>query len=268
MGYFGHFGFPGTSLCFPRRFASQSGSHLLPPIRPRGDPCGFALLLAVLGRFIAQSPGGAGAGLKLGMLLTLGTLTAFGALGLALSWLGSLVGRYLIYLNLLLGLGLLALGVLTLLGKGAGLGVALQAPKRDGSVQFYGFGLAYGFASLGCALPVFLSVVGFALTQGLVNAVLALLAYGLGMGAVLTTASLLVGLGQEGTLKRLRQGGRLLETLGALLLLLAGGYLVGYQAALILQAPTRAGLAGTGLGLLAAVAGYGVRRYVPNRTSC
>lgn len=230
------------------------------------NPCGFALLPAVLGRFMAQSLGGAKAGLRLGLLLTLGTLTAFGALGLAFIWVGGLVGRYLPYLNLGLGLGLLAMGVLALLGKGTGLSLGLRSPKEKGFVQFYGFGLAYGFASLGCTLPVFLSVVGFALTQGPVDGALAFLAYGLGMGAVLTTASLLVGLGQEGVLRHLGQGGRYLGAVGALLLLLAGGYLVGYQLALLSQAPTGARWMGIGLGLLAAATGYGFHRQILNRT--
>lgn len=231
------------------------------------NPCGFALLPAVLGRFLTQGRGGVRAGLGLGLLLTLGTLSVFGAIGLVFSWLGSALGRYLPYLNLLLGLGLLAMGVLTLIGKGGGLNLPLRAPRGQGLGQFYGFGLAYGLASLGCTLPVFLSVAGFALTQGPVAGALALLAYGLGMGMVLITVSLLVGLGQEGALKRLRQGGGYLEVLGALLLLLAGGYLAGYQVALISQVPSGARWAGIGLGLLAFAAGYGLRRQILSRTS-
>lgn len=230
------------------------------------NPCGFALLPAVLGRFMAQNRGGAKAGLRLGLSLALGTLTAFGTLGLAFTWVGGLVGRYLPYLNLGLGLGLLAMGFLALLGKGARPSLALRASKGERFVQFYGFGLAYGLASLGCALPVFLSVVGFALTQGPVDGALALLAYGLGMGAVLTTASLLVGLGQERVLRHLGQGGRYLGTLGTLLLLLAGGYLVGYQLAFLSQAPTGARWMGIGLGLLAAATGYGFYRQILIRT--
>jgi cytochrome c biogenesis protein CcdA len=199
--------------------------------------------------------------LGLGLLLTLGTLTTFGAIGMLFSLVGSALGRYLPYLNLFLGLGLLAMGVLTLIGKGWGLNLQFRTPTGQGSGQFYGFGLAYGLASLGCTLPVFLSVAGFALSRGPVSGASALLAYGLGMGTVLTMVSLLVGLGQEGMLKRLRQGGEHLEQLGVLLLLLAGGYLAGYQLALIFQVPTGARWLGIGLGLLAVVIGYGLRRW-------
>lgn len=224
------------------------------------NPCGFALLPGILGRFLSQGRGGVRSGLGLGLLLSLGTLTIFGGIGLVFLWVGSTLGRYLPYLNLLLGLGLLVMGVLTLIGRGWGLNLQLRTPRGQGFGQFYGFGLAYGLASLGCTMPVFLSVAGFALSQGSVSAATTLLAYGLGMGTVLTGVSLLVGLGKEGLLRHMRQGGMYLETPGAQLLLLAGGYLVGYQLALIMQAPTLARGAGIGLGLLAFAVGYWIQQ--------
>lgn len=226
------------------------------------NPCGFALLPAVLGRFLSQGRGGVSAGLGLGLLLTLGTLSVFGIIGLVFSWVGNTLGRYLPYLNLSLGLVLMVMGVLTLIGKGGGLNLPLRAPIGQGLGQFYGFGLAYGLASLGCTLPVFLSVMGFALTLGFVGGATVLLAYGLGMGMVLTAVSLLVGMGKEGMLKRLHQGGGYLEGLGALLLLLAGGYVVGYQLILIMQAPALARWMGIGLGLMAFGVGYWIRQRV------
>lgn len=224
------------------------------------NPCGFPLLPVLLGRFLSQGRGGVGAGLRVGLLLTLGTLTIFGAAGLVFSLMGSAFGRYLPYLNLLLGLGLLVMGVLTVVGKSWGLNVPLRTPTGQGLGQFYGFGLAYGLASVGCTLPVFLSVVGFALTRGVVSDAVVLLTYGLGMGTVLTAVSLLVGLGKEVVLRRLRQGGGYLENLGALLLFLAGSYLVGYQLTFITEAPTLARWVGIGLGLLAFGVGYWIRQ--------
>jgi cytochrome c-type biogenesis protein len=192
------------------------------------NPCGFAMLPAVLGRFLARGQGGVRAGLLLGVSLSLGALSAFGGMGLLLSLVGTALSRYLPYVNLLLGLLLLTLGALTLAGRGVGLAVDLKAPEGRGWGEFYLFGLFYGLASLGCTLPVFLAVAGLALSRGALEGVWALTAYGLGMGGVLVGVSLLVGLGKEELLKGLRRAGLYLEPLGAALLLFAGGYLLGY----------------------------------------
>lgn len=215
------------------------------------NPCGFAMLPAVLGRFLARGQGGARAGLGLGLLLSLGALTAFGVMGLLLTLVGTALSRYLRYVNLLLGLFLLTLGALTLAGRGVGLGVDLRAPEGRGWGEFYLFGLFYGLASLGCTLPVFLAVAGVALSRGPLEGLLALSAYGLGMGAVLMGASLLVGLGKVELVKGLRRAGVYLESLGAGLLLVAGGYLLAYWLTFLLGNPALARALGLGAGVLA-----------------
>lgn len=69
------------------------------------------------------------------------------------------------WLNLIIGVGLTALGIWT------GMGRTLLLPLPTIAVKGFGrspqamflYGIAYGLASLGCALPVFLSVVAGAL---------------------------------------------------------------------------------------------------------
>ncbi|GAB5601708.1 cytochrome c biogenesis CcdA family protein [Thermus sp. FJN-A] len=224
------------------------------------NPCGFAMLPAVLGRFLARGQGGARAGVVLGLLLSLGALTAFGGMGLLLTLVGTALSRYLPYVNLLLGLFLLILGTFTLAGRGVGLGVDLRAPEGRGWGEFYLFGLLYGLASLGCTLPVFLAVAGVALSRGPLEGLFALSAYGLGMGAVLTGASLLVGLGKEELLKGLRRAGLYLEPLGAGLLLLAGGYLLAYWLTFLSGSPGLARTVGLLVGILALWLGFWLKR--------
>lgn len=224
------------------------------------NPCGFAMLPAVLGRFLARGQGGARAGLVLGLLLSLGALTAFGSMGLLLTLVGTALSRYLPYVNLLLGLFLLILGTLTWAGRGMGLGVDLKAPEGRGRGEFYLFGLFYGLASLGCTLPVFLAVASVALSRGALEGLLTLSAYGLGMGTVLTGASLLVGLGKEELVKGLRRAGLYLEPLGAGLLLLAGGYLLAYWLTFLLGNSALARAIGIVAGALALLLGLWLRR--------
>ncbi len=207
------------------------------------NPCGFALLPATIGRFLAKGTRGWAAGLWLGLLLGLGAFLTFALIGGALSLVGTALGAYLPYLNLALGLLLIALGVLSLLGRGVGLGVGARAPRGGGPGEFFLFGLAYGLASLGCTLPIFLAVVGFAFAKGPGEGLLALLAYGSGMAGALTAIGVLVGFGKEELVRGLRRAGRWIEPLGALLLLAAGAYLAAYQLAFLLDRPGLAGWA-------------------------
>jgi len=88
--------------------------------------------------------------------------------------------------------------------------------------------MAYGLASLGCALAIFLTVVGGATTQGLLGAVGLFILYGLGLGVVLSTAAVAAtALGTE-IVARLGQARRLMPAAGAALLLLAGAYVTYY----------------------------------------
>lgn len=91
------------------------------------------------------------------------------------------------------------------------------------------YGLAYAFSSLGCTLPLFLAAVGTGLARGgLAGGLEELVLYGLGMGAVVSALTVLVAILGRGVLRRVRGAGRTLEPLGAVLLLVTGGYIVYY----------------------------------------
>jgi cytochrome c biogenesis protein CcdA len=81
-------------------------------------------------------------------------------------------------------------------------------------------------SSLGCTLPLFLSVVGAGLADA--HVVQDLLLYALGMGSVVLILTLLVAIVGHGVFARLRAAGRVLEPLSAVLLLATGGYIVYY----------------------------------------
>ncbi len=193
------------------------------------NPCGFALLPATLGRFLAKGKSGAWGGFWLGLLLGLGAFSTFAVIGFVLSLVGTALGSYIPYINLGLALILIGLGLATVLGRGLGFNLGTRAPRGAGLFEFYLFGIAYGLASLGCTLPVFLAIVGLSFAKGAAAGLVALLGYGAGMAAVLVAVGVLAGLGKEELLKTLRRAGAYLEPIGGVLLLLAGGYLLGYQ---------------------------------------
>lgn len=209
------------------------------------NPCGFALLPAYLGLYL-----GAGntpimqrswqrnlvRAVWISASVTMGFVVVFGAAGLVLSsatlplvayvpWLGLLVGILLILAG---GRMLDGMVLATTLGDqmaGRLGGAAHQANSRG----YFAYGLAYGAASLSCTLPIFLSVVGSALTVGGWGAGLfQFVVYALGMGFVISVLTLSAAVFQSSLLARVRRLGRYVQPVSALLLLLAGAYIVYY----------------------------------------
>jgi hypothetical protein len=91
------------------------------------------------------------------------------------------------------------------------------------------FGFAYGAASLGCTLPLFLALMGTATAaRGWGNSLIAFVLYGAGMASVLGVLTVAAGVVSFGILSRVRGLVRIVSGLGAGLLLLSGGYVVYY----------------------------------------
>ncbi|HYU19676.1 MAG TPA: cytochrome c biogenesis protein CcdA [Chloroflexota bacterium] len=206
------------------------------------NPCGFALLPAYFGLYLGTSETEAGDRRPLARALVVsGTMTAsfvlfFGAAGLLLGAARVAVGQYFPW-------GSLAVGVLLILAGGrmlsgsplyAGLPHRLAGSMgglagRSGIVGYFGYGLAFALTSLSCTLPIFLAVVGSAFTvQGLAAGLFQFVLYGLGMGLVLTTLTLLAAWLKRVALGPTRRLGRYVESASALLLLITGAYVVFY----------------------------------------
>jgi cytochrome c-type biogenesis protein len=203
------------------------------------NPCGFVLLPASLSIHLGTRDPAPRWRLALRALATGGSATAgfvvlFTAAGLLLGGIGAAIVRALPWFGLLVGAALVLTGAMALTGGwfpslAAGERLAGRfRPMRRGVVAGAAYGVAYGLASLGCVLPIFLSVVGGAVTEGPAAAVGAFVLYGLGLGALLTAASLAAALLGTGVLGRLRHIGRLVPAAGAVLLLLAGAYVTYY----------------------------------------
>jgi cytochrome c biogenesis protein CcdA len=102
------------------------------------------------------------------------------------------------------------------------------AAARPGLLGYAAYGVAYALASLGCTLPVFLTVVGGALSQGVLRAIVLFVLYGLGLSAVLSGTALVAALIGTGVVARLRWAQRMMPRVAAALLLLAGAYVTYY----------------------------------------
>jgi cytochrome c biogenesis protein CcdA len=201
------------------------------------NPCGFALLPSMVSFYLGQEGEDyatrsmarrAAEGLLLGAVVTAGFLLVFVLAGVLVSAGAGSVAQFFPWATVVVGAGLVVLGVRLYLGGDLHLRVpVLQAARVTGSARaMFVYGIAYALASLGCTLPVFLIVVGAALTAGPLGSLLLFVAYSLGMGLVLTAVALGAALfrGIVGT--TLRRTLPYVQQVSALLLVVAGGYLL------------------------------------------
>jgi cytochrome c-type biogenesis protein len=203
------------------------------------NPCGFVLLPAYLGYYLGENHAARRPTRR--ALAVSGTMTAsfallFGLAGIAaalaaaalapsLPWIGTAVGAGLILLA-----GVLASGREPAISLGPRMAQHLRTATRTRGLGGYAaYGAAYGLASLGCTLPVFLAVVGTSLQlHGPADAIWQFVLFGLGMGTVLAVLTIATAWTGEGLLRRARTLGRHIGWASAVLLWLAGAYLVYY----------------------------------------
>lgn len=197
------------------------------------NPCGFPMLPAYLSYFIGLDDTDVDRGARVLRAISsagavaLGFLFVFAALGIPINAGVTSIYRWMPWLTIVIGVGLVALGVAML----AGWKPVVLLPRLDkgGRSRRFGsmvlFGVSYAIASLGCTLPVFLLVV----TAGAATAsAVSFVAYSLGMTVVLMTVALALALARESLVRTLRQATRYVDRASGVLLVLVGLYLVWY----------------------------------------
>jgi cytochrome c biogenesis protein CcdA len=209
------------------------------------NPCGFVMLPGLVALQVTGAGADPGAeradavlrGLGFGLSATAGFLLVFGVIGgvIALG-LRAVVGAFPA-IGLLVGLGLVGTGLwLAIARRPLPTGWLPRGPALGGSRAPFAFGLAYGLASLACTLPIFLAVVGGSLASaGVLGAVGPLIAYGFGMGSVLVLVALGVALTTTLVQRALRRIMPWVEELGALSLIVVGGYLTWYWSTVLIR---------------------------------
>jgi cytochrome c-type biogenesis protein len=221
---------------FPRAYALFAG------MVAAFNPCGFALLPAYLGLYLQADSDGPRSPtaliwtpLKVSLAVAAAFVGAFGLVGLAVGAAGATVSSLFPFLGLAVGMLLIAAGGAMVagwrfVGTGQGLTDRLGGvATRRGIAGYFAYGIAYALASLGCTLPIFLTVVGSALLAGgWVGEVLQFVLFGVGMSLVLAALTLLAAVFKSQFLLRLRVLGRIVEPLSAALLLAVGTYILYY----------------------------------------
>ncbi len=204
------------------------------------NPCGFVMLPTYATLFVRGDANNSrtvreqlGRALAAGGAMTLGFIVLFGTIGLIVSAGGRSVTEYFPYTSLIVGGLLVVAGLASLLGW-AMPELPLPNMTLTDTASLRGmflYGLAYALASLGCALPVFLVVVGAAAANSSPLASLVqFLNFALGMGLVVIAVSVSVALSREGLVRVLRRSLPHTAVITGGFLLLGGVYLIMYWA--------------------------------------
>jgi cytochrome c biogenesis protein CcdA len=208
------------------------------------NPCGFAMLPAYLGLYLGSTEEGKGRAhsihrlakaLLVGGMVTSGFILLFGVAGIVIGAGARSVVDIIPWLGLVTGI-LVAIGGSWLLGGGKLYsGFATRAAAHignPGQVSIKGyflFGISYGVASLSCVLPIFLVVVVSTITvSGTLEAVGQFVLYALGMGMVIMLLSVGMALFKGAIVGTLRKVLPHIQTVSAVLMLVAGSYIVYY----------------------------------------
>jgi cytochrome c biogenesis protein CcdA len=173
--------------------------------------------------------------------MTTAVVLTFGLAGVLLTAAGAALGAALPLLGLAVGVALAGTGAYLLSGGnvysslgGRAAARLTSAARAPGYRGYAAYGVAYAAASLGCALPIFLTVVGLATAaHDPVRSSGQFALYGLGMGLVVTALTVATALLKGAVLAGARVvGARLLGAASGALLVLTGAYVTAYWLAL------------------------------------
>ena len=214
------------------------------------NPCGFAMLPAYLGLYMGSNTDSErqssiiarlGKALLIGTMVTLGFIVLFGIAGGLISGIGDNARErsqaIVEWGGLFIGIVLTFLGAWILGGGKIYAAFAQQLATKMGdpgniSVKgYFLFGISYGIASISCALPLFLVVIGVGVVAGtgsIVESVASFIFFGLGMGTVILVLTIAMALFKGALVGALRKILPYTQPVSAAFMILAGAYIVFY----------------------------------------
>ena len=203
------------------------------------NPCGFVMLPTYLLYFLgiegvrsADQRASMRRALFVSAAVTAGFFLVFLAIGLVTRWGFTWIrDSASAWLSVVVGVLLVVFGIVTLFGVHVPIVTPrIDAGGRDRSTRsMFLFGISYAVASIGCTLPTFTgAVLGQVKAEGFFSGVIAIAAYGLGMGLVLSALTVSLALTRTGLLRWLRGVMMHIDLISGVVLVLAGSYLLLY----------------------------------------
>ncbi len=203
-------------------------------------PCAVALLPGYIVAFISRNAGDTAIGtrlmwgLKLAMWSIAGILVIYALAGGLVLLASHILKEYMKWVSLTMGVILLVLGVLMLMGKNVSFSLNIREPTtKSETAEAFFFGVAYAIGALGCLFPLFLIVATQAFAApSATEGVSYFLAYFTGMSGMMFLTILLSVFANKLLTKYLRKILPQMQRITGVLLILAGMYIIQYQAAL------------------------------------
>ncbi len=203
-------------------------------------PCAVALLPGYIVAFISRNASDTAIGtrmmrgFKLAMWSIGGILLVYAFAGGLVLLASHILKEYMKWVSLSLGAVLLVLGVLMIMGKNVSFSLNIKEPTtKSETAEAFFFGVAYAIGALGCLFPLFLIVATQAFAApSIAEGVSYFLAYFIGISGMMFSTILLSLFAKGFLMKYLRKILPHMERITGVLLILAGIYIIQYQAAL------------------------------------
>lgn len=200
------------------------------------NPCGFSLLPAYLGAFVAGDATDRRAdqrvlrAIGVAVAVSVGFVLVFASAGLFIDQLTGAARERLPWVTIGVGVGIMAAGLAMVIGWKPSL--AVRGPDLSsggrGVAAMTAYGATYAIASLSCTIGPFLAVTGAALTQSTTQGLITYVAYALGMGTIVLAISVAAALAHTTMTRGMRHLARIMPRVGGGLMVAAGGYAIWY----------------------------------------
>ncbi len=201
-------------------------------------PCAVALLPAFIVSFISRNQELSTSkfylllrGLKLAFFSILGIFLIYAIASVFIVIAAELIKEYMKYVAVSLGLILIVMAVLMLFGKEFSLNIHLNEKKHDNEIkEAFFFGIAYAIGALGCLFPLFLVVSSQALSEP--NTLLGLsyiVAYFVGISSLMITVIIGSIFAKDFIAQKIHSILPHMQKISAILLIVAGVYIIYYQ---------------------------------------
>ena len=161
-------------------------------------PCAFPLLPGYVGYYVASvdSEVSLSGAVARGGAAGIGAAAVFAAIAIVVATIGRTILNQIRYLEPVVGLALIALGLMLLVDRVPTL--HFQLPGRRSSVLGFGlFGAGYAIAAAGCFAPVFVAVLIEALTLSFASSILTIGAFAGGMSGLLLASTVAIAIGHD-----------------------------------------------------------------------
>jgi len=199
------------------------------------NPCGFALLPAYIGAFVAGDDLAVPAHRRVSRAIGVSTAVSIGfaamfiIVGVVFSTASTALRQQMPWVTIAVGAVMVSMGMATIAGWKPRLPFRQKmSTQRHDAIGMVTFGFAFALVSLSCTLGPFLSVSTFAMQRSFLGGIVTYVVYAAGMGAIILALSVSAALAHDSFVGTLRNASKYAPRLAGVLLLISGGYAIWY----------------------------------------